>query len=77
MPGSLQSEARLEFRHDAARGRSVLHRRRAGGLCHLSKPYWNGEVLAAQLVNPTAGIFAGDEMRMRVRVGAGARVALT
>ena len=77
MLGSLQSEALLSFRHDTERDRTVLHRRRTGGLCHVSKPYWDGTVLGAQVVNPTAGLFAGDELRMRVEVGDGARVSLT
>ena len=77
MIGSIQSTLRMEFRHDADRDRTVLHRRRAGGLAHISKPYWNGEVLTVQMVNPTAGIFTGDEMSSQIHVGADARVALT
>ncbi len=43
---------------------------------HVSKAYWDGGVLMAQVVNPTAGIFAGDRMESRVEVGAGASLAV-
>ncbi|MEM7384082.1 MAG: urease accessory protein UreD, partial [Verrucomicrobiota bacterium] len=77
MNGSLHSAVSLAFRYSDSRKRTILTRRRAGGLCHLGKPYWNGEVLGLQLVNPTAGLFAGDAMSLQVSVGAGSRVALT
>ena len=48
---SLQSSVEIAFRYDKARSRTVLAKRQAGGLCHLSKPYWTGEVLGLQLVN--------------------------
>lgn len=76
MLGSLQSSAELDFRLDD-QGRTVLARRRAGGLFHFSKPYWNGDTLALQLVNPTAGLFEGDAMEIDVHVRPGAQVALT
>ncbi len=44
---------------------------------HLSKPYWDGEVLLVQAVNATAGIFAGDHLTMNVCVEPGASVLLT
>lgn len=44
---------------------------------HLSKPYWDGEVLLVQAVNATAGIFAGDQLTMHVVVESGASVLLT
>jgi len=74
MSGSLQSSARLEF--EAREGQTVLARREAGGLCHVGKGYWDGDVLGLHLVNPTAGIFAGDEFGIQVRVGEDARVSL-
>jgi urease accessory protein len=77
MQGSVQSAVEIAFRYDAERQRTLLTRRKAGGLCHLGKPYWDGEVLALQLVNPTAGLFAGDRLSLEVDVGAGASVALT
>ena len=77
MTGSLQSEVEIGFRYDEARQRTVLARRQAGGLCHLGKAYWTGDVLGLQIVNPTAGIFSGDTLSVNVEIGAGARVALT
>ena len=74
--GSIQTAVALEFRHDSQRDRTVLHRREAGGLCHIGKPYWDKDVLGLQLVNPTAGIFSGDDLEVRVDVGDNARVAL-
>jgi len=76
-PGSLQSDVEIEFRHDDDRQRTVLARRKAGGLCHLGKPYWNEPVLSLQLVNPTAGLFANDQLKVSVNVGDRAQVALT
>ena len=77
MIGSLQSTVEIAFRHDETRNRTVLARRQAGGLCHLSKPYWTGDVLGLQLVNPTAGLFAGDQLTLDVDIAAKAQVALT
>jgi len=44
---------------------------------HLSKTYWDGQVLMAQVINPTAGIFEGDEMECLIEVGAGASLIVT
>lgn len=77
MTGSLQSDVAVEFRHDEARQRTVLTRRKAGGLCHLGKAYWSDPVLSLQLVNPTAGLFSNDALRVSVDVQDGAQVALT
>ena len=43
----------------------------------MSKPYWDCGVLGLQLVNPTAGLFSGDELGMLVTIGDKAQVALT
>jgi urease accessory protein len=43
---------------------------------HVGKAYWDGAVLMAQVVNPTAGIFAGDRMESLVEVGPGASLAV-
>ena len=40
---------------------------------HLSKPSWDEHALLVQIVNPTAGVFAGDALRSRVAVESGAR----
>ncbi|MDX2186181.1 MAG: urease accessory protein UreD [Opitutaceae bacterium] len=44
---------------------------------HLSKPHWEGRVLIVQVVNPTAGILAGDELRMDLRVTEGASLLVS
>lgn len=77
MTGSIQTEVQLEFIYDESRSRTLLSKRQAGGLCSISKPYWNENVLGLQLVNPTAGLFAGDSLGMNVMIGVGAQVALT
>ena len=77
MTGSIQSNAQLEFIYDESSKRTRMSKRRAGGLCSISKPYWSCEVLGLQLVNPTAGIFSGDRLGMSVTIGHKAQVALT
>ncbi|MBK1833845.1 urease accessory protein UreD [Roseibacillus ishigakijimensis] len=77
MSGSLHSESRLRFGFDSQRGETVLRERRAGGLCHFGKPYREGGLLALQIVNPTAGIFAGDHWRLAVELEKKARVRLS
>ena len=44
---------------------------------HLSKPYWDEHALLVQIVNPTAGVLAGDVLSSRVKVESGARLLLT
>ena len=44
---------------------------------HLSKPHLDEGVLVVNVVNPTAGLLAGDRIRVRVVVESGARVLLT
>ena len=70
------SGAQLSFSRDDILGRTRLVKRKAGGLCHLSKPYWDGSFLTLQLVNPTAGMFEGDSLDLEVHLEAGAHVAL-
>ena len=43
---------------------------------HLSKTYWNGDVLLVNVINQTAGLFGGDVLATRVVVASGARVLL-
>jgi len=61
----------------AAGGRTVLARQALCAPFHLSKPYWDGRVLHAQVVNATAGILAGDRLELTARVAAGAALRLT
>lgn len=58
-------------------GRSHLARQSFRVPFHISKPYWNERALVVQVVNPTAGLFAGDALRCEVRVESGARLHLT
>ena len=44
---------------------------------HLSKPHLDEGVLVVNVVNPTAGLLAGDRIRVGVTVESGARVLLT
>lgn len=60
-----------------ADGRSFIREQSFRAPFHLSKPYWDGHALLVQIVNPTAGIFAGDTLTSRVAVESGARLLLT
>jgi urease accessory protein len=44
---------------------------------HLSKPHHEEDVLVVNIVNPTAGLLAGDRVRYEVAVEKGAHVLLT
>lgn len=60
-------------------GRTVLTAQSFQAPYHLSKPYWDGEagVLHVQVVNPTAGVLAGDALRSSVTVGHDAAVLVS
>jgi urease accessory protein len=70
--GHLHLEAAL--RDD---GRTALARQSFRAPFHISKPYWDGQVLQVQVVNPTAGILAGDKLELAVRVKSGATLLVT
>jgi urease accessory protein len=72
----LDGHLRLVCAPDAA-GRSVLRQQSFSAPVHLSKPHWDGEALLVNLVNPTAGLFAGDHITYDVTAGAGARLVLS
>jgi urease accessory protein len=59
-----------------ATGRSVLRQQSFSAPVHISKPHWDGEALLVNLVNPTAGLFAGDHITYDVTAEAGARLVL-
>jgi urease accessory protein len=44
---------------------------------HISKPYWDGAVLQVQVVNPTAGILAGDRLELEITAEPGAALLVT
>lgn len=62
-----------------AHGRTVLAAQSFRAPYHLSKPYWDADqgVLLVQVVNPTAGILAGDRLQSDVKVGADAALLVT
>lgn len=60
-----------------ADGRTILARQSFRAPFHLSKPYWDGQSLLVQVVNPTAGILAGDRLESSISVGAGAGLVVT
>jgi urease accessory protein len=60
-------------------GRTVLAAQSFRAPFHLSKPYWDADarVLIAQVVNPTAGILAGDRLASDIAVETGAALLVT
>jgi len=74
---SINTQVKLTFAYDAQYQRTIMAERKAGGLCSISKPYRENDILGLQLVNPTAGLFAGDSLGMEVTVESGAQVAIT
>ena len=58
-------------------GRSRISRQSVSVPFHFSKPYWNGRALVAQVINPTAGLFAGDTLRSEITVEPGASLHIT
>jgi urease accessory protein len=72
----VQGYLRIECRPDGS-GRTFLSRQSFRAPIHLSKPHWDGSHLIINLVNPTAGLFAGDHLEVAVQVCAGARAVLT
>lgn len=67
---SIEAEPRAD-------GRTVLARQSFRAPFHISKPHWDGRVLQVQVVNPTAGILAGDRLELAVRVAPGAALLVT
>jgi urease accessory protein len=62
-----------------AHGRTVLAAQSFRAPFHLSKPYWDADaqILIAQVVNPTAGILAGDRLESDIAVESGAALLVT
>lgn len=58
-------------------GRSYLREQSFCAPMHLSKPHEDAGVLIVNAVNATAGVFAGDRIRIDVRVERGGRLLLT
>lgn len=62
-----------------ADGRTILAAQSFRAPYHLSKSYWDPDhgTLLVQVVNPTAGILAGDHLAAEIAVETGAAVTLT
>ncbi len=60
-------------------GRTALAAQSFRAPYHLSKPYWDesARVLLMQVVNPTAGILAGDQLQSEILVDGGAALLVT
>ncbi len=74
---ALNGRLELIAARSEATGRTALRHQYHSVPFHLSKAYWDGRVLLAQVVNPTAGIFAGDRMESHVSVEEGASLLVT
>jgi urease accessory protein len=71
-----QGHLLIECRPDA-RGRTFLAKQSFRAPIHVSKPYWDGNYLIINVVNPTAGLFSGDQVDVSVRICSGASAVLT
>lgn len=60
-----------------ADGQTFIRAQSFAAPIHLSKPHLDEGVLVVNVVNPTAGLLAGDRIAVRVAVESGARVLLT
>ncbi len=74
--GALSGHLRLVCSRDET-GTSYLSAQSFRAPLHISKPYWTGQALLVNMVNPTAGLFSGDEIEISARVEQGARLLLT
>jgi urease accessory protein len=59
------------------RGVSHLRSQSFRAPMHISKPHLDTETLGVNVVNPTAGLLAGDEVQCNIAVEPGARLVLT
>ena len=73
---SLRGHLHLVAARDAD-GRTYLRQQSFCAPFHLSKPHHDAGALVVNAVNPTAGVFAGDEIEVRAEVESGARLLLT
>jgi urease accessory protein len=72
----LRGHLHLTCEPDSA-GKSILRHQSFSTPIHLSKPYWDGDTLLVNVVNPTAGLLSGDTIECDVRVKPGAKLLLT
>jgi urease accessory protein len=72
----LRGHLRLTCARDG-NGRSFLPGQSVAVPMHLSKPFWDGDVLVVNVINPTAGLLAGDFIESEIVVQAGAALLVT
>lgn len=58
-------------------GRTFISEQSFRAPMHVSKPYWDGQYLVVNVVNPTAGLFAGDLVDVSLRAVGGSRTIVT
>ena len=75
-PFTMQGHLHLTCGLDSL-GRSSLRRQSFRAPMHISKPHLDGNTLVVNVINPTAGLLAGDVIRCDVHVESGARLLLT
>lgn len=75
LPG-LSGNLDLVCASDPVRG-TYLAKQAFSAPLHISKTYWDGNILLVNIINQTAGIFGGDSIRTSVIVQTGARVLLS
>jgi len=61
----------------AREGRTFISEQSFRAPMHVSKPYWDGQYLIVNVVNPTAGLFAGDLVDVSLRAVSGSRTIVT
>jgi urease accessory protein len=72
----LSGNLRLVCAADPDRG-TYLAEQSFSAPMHISKTYWDGEILLVNVINQTAGVFGGDRIATHVTVQSGARVLLS
>jgi urease accessory protein len=76
MSSALRGHLEIVCERDGA-GRTFLARQSFAAPMHLSKPHWDGHHLVINAVNPTAGLFSGDEIDIDVHARDGASALFT
>ncbi len=74
-PASLIGHLKVRAARDAE-GRTHLSEQSFRAPFHIGKGYWDGQVMQLRVVNPTAGILAGDHLELAVDVDPGASLAI-
>ncbi len=75
-PGALSGEFNLVCSRRSD-GTTFVSRQSFAAPFHLSKTYWNEDILLVHVINQTAGLFGGDAVKTSVVVEPGTRVLLS